>query len=547
MMRHRNAFISNHLQATALVNAQTAPTATPADIADRRELFLDDFLIEEMTGDARRVFHQPVPREIVMTFDRPWEGNSIGMMRIFRDEDRYRMYYRAGRYTVENGKLKTLLPDRTAYAESRDGIHWTRPDLGLVEFQGTHENNLLPHRVTFVFRDANPSATAASRYKAISIGADHRGANTGGGHAVYAWQSPDAVHWEPVQESPIYDKRHRGLADVPAEQVVTWLDSVNTVFWSSAERQYVMYYRVYTYEGEVQKPGWRVPADYNQKRVRQAEKAVSDDFVTWRRVGLITCTGNFPSVEEQMYSNGIAPYDRAPHIRIALPGRYTDPGWTRAHDRLPDLERRKLESSAEMRSGTALTDTLLMWSRDGHIFTRSPETFLRPGPQRPGAWMYGNHWAINQPVETDSSLEGAAPELSIYANEHYRKGPAVKTRRYTLRLDGFASIRATRQGGGCITRPLTFSGNRLSLNFSASAAGSVRVEIRDAQGSPIPGFTLNDCDGIIGDDIDRVVTWRGKDDLSSLAGQIVRLHIDLREADLYSLQFGVLQARPRIL
>ena len=87
---------------------------TPVKINNQRELFLDDFLIDRLAGDARRVFHQPVPREAVMVFDQPWEGNSIGMMRVFRDNDRYRMYYRASGYKVEDGKLEMTLPNRSS-------------------------------------------------------------------------------------------------------------------------------------------------------------------------------------------------------------------------------------------------------------------------------------------------------------------------------------------------------------------------------------------------------------------------------------------------
>jgi hypothetical protein len=96
-------------------------------------------------------------------------------------------------------------------------------------------------------------------------------------------------------------------------------------------------------------------------------------------------------------------------------------------------------------------------------------------------------------------------------------------RRYTLRLDGFISINAPLAGGELITRPLTFSGKQLELNYSTSAAGQLRVELQNNDGTPIPGFTLDDCDPIWGDHIARVVTWKGGSDLSSLAGKPVRI------------------------
>jgi hypothetical protein len=92
-------------------------------------------------------------------------------------------------------------------------------------------------------------------------------------------------------------------------------------------------------------------------------------------------------------------------------------------------------------------------------------------------------------------------------------------------------------GGELLTRPLRFAGNTLDINCSTSAAGGIRVEIQDAAGKPITGHGLADSVEILGDDIARVVTWKGGADVSRLAGQPVRLRFQLRDADLFSLQF----------
>jgi hypothetical protein len=110
-------------------------------------------------------------------------------------------------------------------------------------------------------------------------------------------------------------------------------------------------------------------------------------------------------------------------------------------------------------------------------------------------------------------------------------------RRYTLRLDGFVSVNAGWKGGELTTRPFQFQGDRLTLNFATSAAGTIRVEIQDADGSPLPGFTLEDSSEIFGDAIDRTVVWNDGSDVSALAGKTVRLRFTLRDADLYALKF----------
>jgi len=140
-------------------------------------------------------------------------------------------------------------------------------------------------------------------------------------------------------------------------------------------------------------------------------------------------------------------------------------------------------------------------------------------------------------VESSSDLPGAPNELSIYATEGYTVGSSLNVRRFTLRVDGFVSIRAPLLGGEVVTKPLVFKGNRLQINFSASAAGSVRVEIQDAQGTPVKHFTLADCPDMFGDEIARVVRWKGGTNTGGLAGKVVKVRFVLKDADLFSFQF----------
>ena len=78
---------------------------------------------------------------------------------------------------------------------------------------------------------------------------------------------------------------------------------------------------------------------------------------------------------------------------------------------------------------------------------------------------------------------------------------------------------------------------QLLINYSTSAAGSVRCEIQTADGTPVPGFTLAACDEIYGDHISRAVAWRGRTELKQLVGRPVRLKFELKDADIYSLRF----------
>ena len=113
----------------------------PIDVGSRRELFVDDALIERLDG-ARQVLHPPVPREIVLVHDAPWEGSGSGYHSVFQDGDTYRMYYKAWQLSVDESGLKQPHKLFTCYAESRDGIVWTKPNLGLHEFAGSKANNI---------------------------------------------------------------------------------------------------------------------------------------------------------------------------------------------------------------------------------------------------------------------------------------------------------------------------------------------------------------------------------------------------------------------
>ena len=138
----------------------------PIDIGTNRQLFLDDHLIDSMSG-ARRTMHSPTRRETVLVGDKPWDKSSVAYMSVIRDGDLYRGYYRCDH---EGSDARTGSPRHTAYAESEDGIHWEKPSLGLIEFNGSKDNNLIwmkPGANLCVFIDTNPAEPPERRYKGV--------------------------------------------------------------------------------------------------------------------------------------------------------------------------------------------------------------------------------------------------------------------------------------------------------------------------------------------------------------------------------------------
>lgn len=498
-----------------------APGAAPVDIGGRRELFVDQVLVERVAGHAELRLHQPVPREIVLRHDEPWEGAGSGYHSVFQDGGLYRMYYKAWQRTVGPGTPNTDdNPLLCCYAESDDGIHWRKPALGLFAFGGSKANNIImaSGRVgdlqvdaghPAVFKDDNPAAAADARYKAFFRSADPQA------RGLLAFKSPDGLHWSPLAPAPV-------ISDGA-------FDSQNLAFWDPVRGEYRAYWRYFVRNNDGEKGGGTPTG------TRAIRTATSPDMVHWSHEADISYED---SPEEQLYINQIKPYVRAPHLFIGFPARYLDRGWSPAMRALPELAHREWRSGLIQRLGTALTDSLFMASRDGVRFKRWNEAFLPPGPERPGSWTYGQQFIGWEPVVTKSDLEGAADELSFYVSESYWSGRAGSTvRRYTLRLDGFVSLRAPLAGGELVTKPLRFAGRSLALNFATSAVGSVRVEIQDEAGRPLPGFALADCRELFGDTVERTVQWQQGADVAALAGRPVRLRFAVSDADLYSFQF----------
>ena len=235
---------------------------------------------------------------------------------------------------------------------------------------------------------------------------------------------------------------------------------------------------------------------------------------------------------EHLYEHQTVPYFRAPHIYVAFPPRF-----------MKDQRVLELDTATKLGFVPDLTipwgpnwrindssDAAFMTSRGGTLYDRTfMGAFVRPGPG-----------AKNWTTRTNYPLQGVVPtgpdEMSIYVVRHYAD-PSWHIQRMTLRLDGFASLNAPYEGGQLVTKPLKFEGSQLEINYSTSAAGELKVEIQDEKGQPLEGFSLKDCPEITGDEISRIVSWQGGDNVESLAGRTVRLRFVMKDADLYSLRF----------
>ena len=453
-------------------------TDGPIELGSRRELFIDDFLIDRMQNVELRL-QKPVPRNVAIDHDVPWEGNTCCYHTVLQDAKLFRMYFRGSHYDPDSNSIGRQI---VGYAESRDGIEWERPELGLVNSQGSTKNNIIwdgvgSHNFT-PFRDTNPNCREGEQYKALG----------GSWGSLHAFKSPDGIHWSMIQKRPVITEGA--------------FDSQNLAFWDPLRGCYVDFHRHFTM--------------VDGQRVRHIMTCTSKDFRKWTKPKWIDF-GDTPM--EHLYTNAVTPYARAPHIYMGFPKRFV-PG-----------------RSMYGHQHNGMSDAVFMSSRDGVKFKRWTEAFVRPGLQ-PERWENRNNMTAWGILETANDLPSAPKELSIYTTEGYYRGDGCRLRRFTLRADGFVAANAPLKGGELVTRPFTFEGNRLGLNVAASAAGSARVEIQDGDGKALKGFALRDSDEIYGDTLDRTVTWKGSADVAALSGKPVRLRFALSDADLYSLQFS---------
>jgi len=465
-----------------------AQSEQPARIGNRRELLVDGYLLDRMNNVSQKL-HHPVNEGAVLNFDKPWEGNFSGYCTIIKDGDLYRMYYRGIREAGKDGNDNEV----TCYAESTDGIHWTKPSLGIYEIDGTLENNvILAHAAPAThnfspFLDTNPNAKPTERYKAVG-GTDKSG--------LIAYISEDGIHWKKKQEKAVFQT---GV-----------FDSQNVVFWSEHEGQYVCYFRTYADGGFTAYKGFR-----------SVSRTVSKDFVNWSAPEAMTF-GDTPL--EHLYTQQTSPYYRAPHIYLAIGARF-----------MPNRQVVSQEQAAELNVNPNYykdcSDAILMSSRGGNKYDRTfMESFVRPGIGLEN-WVSRSNYPVLNVVETSPA------EISLYLNENYAQ-PSAHIKRYSLRIDGFASLFAGYDGGQVITKPFIFDGSELEINYSTSAAGSVKVEILDEEEQPISGYSFPETQEIIGNEIARIVSWQKQKDVSELAGRPIRLKFYLKDADLYSFKFN---------
>ncbi len=454
--------------------------SAPIKVGSDRQLFIDDFFFDHKGGVELRV-HSPRPENVAVAGDQPWESASVHYACVLKDGDRFRMWYRSDSGSAVSDDSWTTFG---CYAESSDGIEWEKPNLGLVEFNGSKDNNIfLP---TDDVTGANPTmiidrnAPAEEKYKMITRQ-----------RAVFAYTSADGISWKGVDTNPI-------LTNGP-------FDSHNVLIWDDERARYVIYSR-----GRGMSQAGQFMSGH--RAIRRSE---SKDFLNWSELETVLEADERDPEGFNMYTNSCVKYHRA----------------SRAYFMFPTLLWLGRQYPGTPAPG--LSDVQLAVSRDGIDWTRYREPWITPGRDE-------RNWLDRNPFVGVGMVETAPDELSLYYSELYRSGgPDVRFSRCSMRMDGFVSVHAPYDGWSEFTTPpMTFSGSALEMNYATAGGGSILVELQNEEGNAFPGFMLEESNVIFGDKIDGPVTWKDGADVDSLAGRPVRMRVRMRDADLFAFKFS---------
>jgi hypothetical protein len=448
--------------------------------ASANVLFVDDEAIEAMR-DVVRVVSQPVKRsQPVLKGGPKWDRNPYLFGTVLRDENTgvFRMWYMSYNY---GDPISTRTP--ILYATSKDGIAWERPNLGLLEYEGSKANNILlfsygivdQYSPSVVFDQDDPDPSR--RYKmAVWDNANARDAYEGGG--MYILFSPDGIHWKRFSDTPVLrtEKKERSVSDV--------LD----VMRDPVSRKFLVFAKGW------EKNSWDQP-DLGQRIIVRAE---SSDFVHWSEPEVVIRHA-FTLSDPQSYGMAVFHYE---DVYLGLMRSYKLPG-----DETADI---RLAVSRDSRNWKMVT----------------PEhTFLPVGTS-------DREW-------DDGMIMGAAPPVIVgdkmlffyggWDGPHDSKIRHANIGLAELTAGRFAAITAGRKGTGQVTtKPFAAQGQRLTLN-AIVGVGSIRVGVMDSTGKFLKGFEPGDCNALEGDGVALPVRWKGGVTLPTTAGPI-RLVVELKGA-----------------
>ncbi len=522
----------------------------PLPIESRRQLLLDDTFLAATSG-VQQTMNPPEDAGEAIRADRPWEaGLSCQWCVVVPDEKagHVKMYYEST--CPRDGSTDPNDVHRMmCCAVSTDGVTWEKPNLGLYDFDGSTDNNICFRGevedqygagegvATMLRKDRaydqmgsvviDENDAPERRYKLLFCGAECK---------MRAAVSPDGFRWTVLNDwKPISEQG---------------ADSGNIFFWDESVGRWVAYFRMWD-------------------ATRRVSRIETDDWTRWpdrTKENVVLAPDELDVYEKYLDHPCFRP---GQFIDERLGGMRYDPHGPKERfvwctDRVEDLDGLDFYNQPVTKypwaDGVYVMPFTIFHHRSNleeiHLaISRDGIKWQRPGNRQP--------W-IRMPVDTFTGMMYCAPGIVRTGAHLYHHHSLVPTwhgwgepgryamvpvepycgriQRARLRLDGYMSIDAGLSEGGFITPPMIFSGRELVLNADTGGGGWIKVELvrehgHEIWGYRINGFALDECDPVVCNATSRTVTWQGKSDVSSLAGQPVRMHVRMRSAKIYAFEF----------
>lgn len=453
----------------------------PIALTTEAQLFVDGHLIAKSSGVAHKLHHpERHPANPLLTRA---EGERIILAygSVFRDPGagRYRMWY-----TNSTG---------IAYAESEDGIRFTRPPVGLT-IDGKRTNTLTRgHRGrsdTLTILENPDRSDPRKKYLAYAFEyryPDKDGVREQRREGLYLSTSPNGIHWTERPDPVMYSEWRNAADQMPGS--TAHLGDVHHISWDPKLGKFIGHIKITVGGG-----------------VRTRGMAESADGIHWSDPRQIMYADAGDRRGDQIYSMIAFPYESVWLAFVGLFHKETD-------DRL---------------------DIQLAVSRDGRHWTRPyREPFFPNGPE--GSFDWGVlHMIANPPLLVDGKLRlyygGIGSAHGVRIPEVKKMGIGLAT----LRPDGFVSLDAGAAPGEVTTRPLRLAGDRLWLNAAVAPGGEIRVALLKQDYS----VAAEDSLPVAGDSMRHEVRFNPAGALAAArqAHPYLRLRFRLKNASLYSFR-----------
>lgn len=465
-----------------------APPAYDPKLGTDHELFVDNYRIESM-DDVGRVLHpaekSPLPTIVA---DQPWETSvyTYGSVVKPKGANTYRLYYTC----LGSGAYPICL------ATSKDFKHWTKPDLGLVDFKGSKHNNIVTSPGGNVVY--NPDAPADRRYSFLYFKN-----NPFGYHGMI---SADGLHFKPASDQPL----------LPGGDVVE-------LTYDEVAKLYIATFKDRLFQSDT-------PGTYD----RSAFIATSKDFLHWSPRTL--AVGGEVADDGAAYVQGGLESQIYGMPTFRYGNQYLGIPWDL---QTTDYTTGQFASAGDgpVVPGLASSRNLLQWDRE----VRGP--LIESGD--PGAWNDGALYTSTNLRVTDKTVE------LLYGGFNTWHGGALPPKVQkaaiglaTWRRDGFVSLTNAAAGGygnpgSVTTKPFTFTGKNLYVNAKVLTGGELTVDVLDgATGEPIGGLTADRTVPVKGDRVSVKVHWTRGAKVAALQGKSIKLKFHMRGVELYSYWFG---------